>query len=210
MEGFASSFSNTFLIVARQPSGTNTTSYQVRSSSPEWDGTSFTNLGKDNLGGVSNNDNGRVLSCVIDEQERAHAIYWDNDTTELRSARAISAGGDTWASTILVRDAEVDACTLTLDAGPATEELYAFYHDVADTADFHYKVSPVDVIVWGSEQTITFAQDVVALSSWSRDVLSELQVAGERVTDVVWYHSLDVSVDVPQGSGASARLGFVF
>ncbi len=74
------------------------------------------------------------------------------------------------------------------------DDLYAPYHDAADTQDFHYKTTPITSHSWAAEQTITYAQDVVALSSWNRDVLNDLHIGGERATDVVWYHALSVAV----------------
>jgi hypothetical protein len=193
LENFGSTQGDRVLIHGRFPDANDSTDYAHKTGVPDWGGTSFSNTTQANNG--LSDTQAKVVAGLIDAADFAHIIYWAGGATaELKSRKAGTAGDDDWSSTATVKAGDVDACTLTLDTGPATDELYIFYHDAADSTDFHYKTTPVDTISWSSEETVTFSSDLIALSSWSRDVESGLHIGIEDADTDIWYHELDVSV----------------
>ena len=208
-------------LYARVPEGTDAGNYEIATAVPTWAGVAFANIAQNKAISGAHDDDGKIISGVVDEADRAHIIYFDGTNTRLDSRRAGTVDDDDWAAAVTVKSADIDACTLTLDTIPATDELYAFYHDVADAADFHYKISTISSPhSWGSEQTVTFASDMVALTSWNRDIEDGLHIGIEDADTDVWYHELDVSgvpsvgqptpirtQGTPTGSGYRDRIG---
>lgn len=201
--GLESMSGDRVLLYARLPDSTSTTVYKTTTAVPTWNGTAFANTTQANV--LTNNANhGKILSGVVDAANRAHLIAFDGANTRLDSFRAGTVDDDDWSAAVTVKSADEDACSLTLDTGPATDELYAFYHDVADTQDFHHKKTPVDTISWGTEQTITFASDLIALTAWNRDIESSLHIGIEDADTDVWYH--EHALAAPAGQPMQKRL----
>lgn len=189
---------NGFLVCARVPHGSSSTAYDVISAVPEWNGTSFSNTTK--FAGVTTFGSQAGLhgvSCLVDSNDESHVITGGRGSAidEPQSRKSASAGEDDWETAVSVTTADIDACSLTIDTSASPEELYAFYHDVADTQDFHYKTSPVDTISWGTEQTITIAQDITALSTAEQDQSGGIHIAGQYGT-TVFYHEISLAVPI--------------
>lgn len=221
LENFSSSYPNRVYLYARLPEATDVTTYNAVTTVPDWNGVVFSNKTQGAPSGGSGAEYGRVLSGLVDESDKTHIIH-KYSNTRLEYDKSASAGDDDWSGSWgIILANNIDACTLTLDTGPATDELYAFYHDSTATADFHYKKTPVDTISWGDEQTITFASDMIALTSWNRQIEEGLHIGIEDADTDVWYHEVDVSgapppvgqpaiirtQGIPTGPGARTRPG---
>lgn len=191
---FNSSYPNRVLLCARVPDGTSSTVYRTRSAVPDWNGTVFSNTTAANIE-TNHADHGKVLSCLVDTDDKSHVIAYDGSSAVLESKKGATAGDDDWGSAETVKGNDVDAASLSIDISTSPDKLYAVYHDVADSSDFHYKTSPVDTVSWGVEQTITIAQDVVALSSAGTDQVGSIHIMGKYGT-TVFYHEISLIVEV--------------
>ena len=187
LESFSSSFGDRVLLVGFFPHSTSSTFYRVTSAVPDWGGSSFSNTTPQNLNtGIA----ASVVALLIDEGDISYAALNVAGTTILKTTG--TAGNDNWTSSDTISSSAVDALTIALDTGPATDELYAFYHHSADSTDFHYKTTPIDSISWGSEQTISFRSDLIALTSWSRTVENSLHIGIEDGDTDVHYFEVTV------------------
>lgn len=65
-------------------------------------------------------------------------------------------------------------------------QLYVFYHKSGDSVDWNYKHAFMRTVLWSSEKTVSYHQDITALSSWSRQVENSLHIAGLYGTTVVY------------------------
>ncbi len=189
---FNSTFPNRIILCARLPDGLNSTAYNGTSDYVDWNGTAFTSNNKAGFEGASL-DPLKVVSVVIDSTDRAHVIFYDYGAATLSSRKAATAGQNDWESQEAVKANDVDAASLSIDLSASPDELYAFYKDAADSVNFHYKKSPVDTILWGVEQTITIAQDIIALSSAEKEQVNGMHIAGQYGT-TVFYHEITIGV----------------
>lgn len=218
LESYSSSYPNRVLLGVRCPDPVTVAAYSFVTAYPEWDGTAFSNTTQTKRlsADATYDDQGKNFSLLIDEADTAWHIAVQDASGGYRLVymkHGVQGG--------FLKLNDIDACTLTLDTNPATDELYAFYHEVAATADFHYKKTPVDMISWGNEQTITFASDMIALTSWNRQIEEGLHIGLEDADTDVWYHEVDVSgapppvgqpaiirtIGIPTGPGARTRPG---
>jgi hypothetical protein len=115
VEGFGEDYPNRFLIVARVPSGSSTTTYQGVSAVPDWNGTAFSNKTQNNLNSGANANSANVISGLVDESDHAHVIYRRGTTAQLLYEKAATAGDDDFGAGILVKNNNIDACTLSLN-----------------------------------------------------------------------------------------------
>lgn len=177
MEGEDSDNVHRILYVGRFPNGTTTTAYDCITDEIDWNGGTWSDESPTVLLSADD-DHGLYVSALIDDSNYYHCLAYDGANTRLDHFKSASVGADDWGSANTVNNSAVDACTLTLDTGPATDLLYAFYHKSADTDDFNYKTSPVGTISWGSEKIISYHQDVTKLTSWNRVVENSLHIQG--------------------------------
>lgn len=199
LESYSSSVlsGNGVLIFGRIPDATSAApNYKITTDEVTWNGTAFGDISQTDI--VTNHNNhGKWMAGLIDESDFGHIIYFDGSNTRFDSVKSGTAGSDNWGTAATIKSNTIDACALALDTVAASHQLYAFYHDTADSQDFHYKTkdaSDASSGAWDSEQTITYAQDVVAITTWNRDVENSLHIAGERVSDFAWYHELVLAV----------------
>ena len=171
---------NRVLFVTRTGGGAAPATYFGTSYVPEWDGTSWTNLGDQDLGTL-NVDMCKQLSAMVDSDDRAHCIFYRSIGTELRSIRAATVREDDWQAEVQIQGEDMDGAVLLIDTNPTVDVLYAFYHVAAETADFNYRTSPVDVISWGAEQTVTKAGEIyTGLGGGLDTTLNALYVIAEH------------------------------
>ena len=205
---------NGFLVCATVPDGVDNLKYRVISAVPEWNGTVFSNTTvaviKDNAGSNA----GHRVSCVVDSGDFAHVVHDVSGSTVVESRKGQTAGEDDWATAISVVSKQPDALSLTIDISATPDDLYVLYADSATSVDILYKISPVDTIVWGTEQTITLAQNVTALSTAQQDQASGIHIAGQYGT-TVFYHTIalvgaDFPLNAEPGSYAVAGAEMTF
>jgi hypothetical protein len=193
LENFGSTQGDRVLIYGNFPDAASTTADVTKSAVPDWAGSSFANTTSVDV--RTQQATPFLSSAVIDEADIAHIVTMqEGGGTTSQSFKAGTAGDDNWGSAVTIASSHAaNAITLTLDTGPATDELYCFYHDYSGGNDFNYKVSPVDTVAWGSEQTVTFGSSLVELTSWSRDVESGLHLSIEDGDTDIHYYEEDVS-----------------
>lgn len=190
LESFSSSYPDDFLIYARVPDDFNNTAYVYATAVPDWDegGAGFTNTTQNRLDLIAAQSD--LLSGLIDEADISHLVY-RRSATHVSYYKAGSAGDDNWGSDNLVTTDAIDALTISLDTGPSPDELYVFWHTSTETVDYSYKVTPVDSVSFSDEKTVSYHQDIIALSSWNRVIENSLHVAGQYGT-TVWYNEQPV------------------
>lgn len=185
MEGEDSDNPDRILYAGRFPNGDTNTAYDCLTDEIDWNGSVWGDESPTTLLSIDD-DHGLYVSALIDDSNYYHCLVWDGANARLDHFKSASVGADDWGSANTVSTSAVDACTLTLDTGPATDLLYAFYHDSADTQDFNYKTSPVDTISWSSEGIVSYHEDIIVLSSWNRAVENSLHIAGVHGTAVIY------------------------
>jgi hypothetical protein len=191
LENFDSSYPNRCLLYARIPEATDVTSYEIASAVPDWNGAAFSNTTQNTGLETGNANTGSFISGLIDESDIAHFVY-EGSSKHVRHRKAASAGDDDWGASTLIRTVvgSLQALTITLDTGPATDWLYVFYRENDELVDFHYKTSPVGAISWSSEATVSIHGAVTRLSSWNRVIENSLCVlfAAGAPTTVLYYN----------------------
>lgn len=192
LESYSSSYPNRVFLHGRFPEGSTTVAYQVLTAVPDWNGTAFSNTTAAQW--IASTEAGLVISGLVDASDIAHLIY-NPISSSIVHRKAGTAGDDNLGSTTQITTTTCDATSLSYDS--VNDELYAFYHAAPETTDFNYKVSAAGTISWGSEQTITYAQDVTAISTWNRDVESYLHILGSNAGGNVWYHGLNLGAEPP-------------
>lgn len=184
LENYDSSYPNRVFLYAKLPEPSNPYGHEVITAVPDWNGTAFSNTTQASWTSFAT-DQGDSLSALIDDSDIAQFVYYRTGSG-LVHRKAGSAGDDNLGSETTIRLSTFDAITITLDTGPATDLLYVFYHNTGDTVDFNYKTSPVGTISWSSEKTVSYHQNIIALSSWNRQIENSLHVAGLYGTTVIY------------------------
>lgn len=185
LESFSSSYPDDFFIYASVPVPTTTTSYEVSTAVPDWDqgGAGFTNT---TIAEWRTNSVSLPMSGIIDESDIAHFCYGYQGATSAESRKAGTAGDDDLGLPTTFSADTIDALTVSIDTGPATDLLYVFYKNSADSVDWNYKTSPVDTISWSDEQTVSYHQDTTALTSWNRVIENSLHIGGLYDTTAIY------------------------
>lgn len=70
--------------------------------------------------------------------------------------------------------------------GVDRSRLCVFFHEVANTVDFHYATSPVGTISFSVEKIVSYHQDIIALSSWNRQIENSLHIAALYGTTILY------------------------
>ena len=183
LESFSSSYGDRTFIFARVPLAS-TTDYQLMTAAPNWDqgGAGFTNTTQASWYTGS----GGVTICgLIDEADKVHFVY--RRTNQLIHRLGATAGDDDLGTetAIISSGASSDPATISLDTGPATDLLYVFYKR-SNTLDWYYRSTPVDTISFSAEKTVSYHQNITALSSWNRQIENSLHIAGLYGTTVIY------------------------
>jgi hypothetical protein len=211
LESYSSSISSgdAILIAARVPDGSGTSAYHGYWDNLAWTG-SFPSASATLISGSGGGGNHvKYLALMIDDDDFSWAIQVaSDDTPYLR--RSTSAGGEV-ASSWQITTGAVDAVSLALDTGPATDDVYCFYHNSADARDFHYKITPrTSGSDFGSEQTIPFLfnpTSTEAESGWSKTGASTIH---ECIDDGIESDADDNTTYVRSASsGDSFRVGLL-
>ena len=193
LESFSSSYGDRVLIYFRQPFMITTTNYVVKLAVYTHNyGTGFSSTASDPTGNGAP-DTGRVFSAIIDDADKVHIVFFEDAGTDTIKHNAYPTAGSLGTETqyTVKTPANVDALCLAIDR--TNDDLYCFYHDVGDTTNFHYKTTDIGTVSWGSEETITFSDQVEKLSCWIDDIEDSLHILLEDDDTDVYYHELDVS-----------------
>jgi hypothetical protein len=191
LESFSSSYGDRFLLYARNPEATSTSTYEINVWVYDWiQGTGFSSVASDVVGGTAHANTSLRLSAVIDDSDKVHVLRWFRSTGGLYHSAYATAGGLGTESEAGLLATEAETLTITIDR--TNDVLYAFYRKATDGSNIYYRSTDAVTISWVAEDSITWATGAnFTISSQNTDVESALHLVSWD-NGTVRYHEFDL------------------
>ncbi len=162
LEAFSSSFGDRVLVYARTPDATGTTEYDMSVWIYDWAGSSMLEQAADENRTTGSSLTAGWISGIIDDSDKVHIGYrFGTSVIHVKYPTAGGLGSET--ETTVNSGQNVDTGSVSIDR--VNDEVYVFYHVIADTTDYNYRKSATGTISFGSEQTITLDETVTTIST---------------------------------------------
>jgi len=163
LESFSSTYGDRFFVYYSITTGINIIVYVY-----DWDqgGSGFGQQATDT---ISPSVIIRGISASIDSNDKVHVGYLEDHLVQHLLYPTAGGLGTEVVNTVTTFTAPEfpEAISLTIDH--TTDEVYVFYKNHSETADFYYKKSHVVWIFFGDEHTVTIAEDIDYISTAQRD-----------------------------------------
>ncbi len=165
LESFDSSFGDRFVIYSTENAAPDDVYVEVF----DWiEGTGFTSIASDFLDLTTGNEFAGA-SASIDSNDKVHVAFIDGNLVKHVRYPTAGALGTETATTVTTLTAPEFPESVSLSIDHTGDEVYIFYKKHSETADFYYKKSDVGTTSFGSETTLTIAEDIDYISTSQRD-----------------------------------------